>query len=108
MSQRDNFLGGFLAGTVVGGAVGGILGVLLASKLPKQEPATEESFKLNKPSGRKRQMKPPTEQSIEAARRGLEDKIAQLNEAIDDVRQQLGNVNGNAKEEGTRTIAQDS
>jgi hypothetical protein len=31
---------------------------------------------------------------IEAARRGLEDKIAQLNEAIDDVRQKLGGVNG--------------
>ena len=31
---------------------------------------------------------------MEVARRGLEDKIAQLNDAIDDVRQQLGTVNG--------------
>lgn len=30
---------------------------------------------------------------IEATRRSLEDKIAQLNATIDDVRQQLGNVN---------------
>jgi prefoldin subunit 5 len=33
-----------------------------------------------------------TEQSIEAARQGLEQKIAQLNEAIDDVRQQISQV----------------
>jgi hypothetical protein len=31
---------------------------------------------------------------MEVARRSLEDKIAQLNDAIDDVRQQLGGVNG--------------
>ena len=37
-----------------------------------------------------------TEQSIEVARRSLEDKIAQLNDAIDGVRQQLGHVNGRA------------
>jgi hypothetical protein len=35
---------------------------------------------------------------MEVARRGLEDKIAQLNDAIDDVRQQLGTVNGTPKE----------
>jgi hypothetical protein len=32
--------------------------------------------------------------SIESTRRSLETKIAQLNLAIDDVRQQLGTVNG--------------
>jgi hypothetical protein len=31
---------------------------------------------------------------MENARRSLEDKIAQLNATIDEVRQQLGNVNG--------------
>ena len=30
---------------------------------------------------------------MEIARRSLEDKIAQLNATIDDVREQLGNVN---------------
>ncbi len=98
-------------GSVVGGAVGGLLGVLLASKLSNQEVApSEESFKkLDKPPGRKRQLRAPTEQSIETARRGLEDKIAQLNDAIDDVRQQLGNVNGAPKDEGSqRTLSQDS
>lgn len=35
---------------------------------------------------------------MEMARRSLEDKIAQLNATIDEVRQQLGNVNGNANQ----------
>jgi prefoldin subunit 5 len=48
--------------------------------------------------GRKRELN--SEESIEAARRSLEDKIAQLNTAIDDVRQQLGKVNGNTERVG--------
>ncbi|MBD2464185.1 hypothetical protein H6G89_24590 [Oscillatoria sp. FACHB-1407] len=111
MSQ-DNFVGGFLTGAVVGGVVGGILGVLIASKVANADAATsEETFpKLStKPNkGRRGQLKPPTEQSIELARRGLEDKIAQLNEAIDDVRQQLGGVNGTPRESGEKAIARDS
>jgi prefoldin subunit 5 len=35
---------------------------------------------------------------METARRSLEDKIAQLNATIDEVRQQLGNVNGNSEQ----------
>ncbi|MBF2000423.1 MAG: hypothetical protein IGS50_13215 [Synechococcales cyanobacterium C42_A2020_086] len=104
MSQQGNFWGGFLLGTVVGGVVGGIVGTLAASRLSPVEPTdAEKSFsKLEaKPdkSSKKRALKPPTEQSIEVARRGLEDKIAQLNDAIDDVRQQLGAVNGTVREE---------
>jgi gas vesicle protein len=101
MSQQDNFVGGFLTGAVVGGVVGGIVGVLVTSRLNKSDAdGSEESFsKLEDKTGkaRKRQLKAPTEQSIEMARRGLEDKIAQLNDAIDDVRQQLSGVNGAAK-----------
>ncbi|MDX2213192.1 MAG: hypothetical protein SFY66_07875 [Oculatellaceae cyanobacterium bins.114] len=112
MSQQDNFVGGFFAGAVVGGVVGGILGVLIASKVANNDAtASEETFpKLGvKPNkSRKGQLRPPTEQSIELARRGLEDKIAQLNEAIDDVRQQLGGVNGAPKENIEKAIARDS
>lgn len=98
MSQQGNFIGGFLLGTVVGGVVGGVVGALAASRL-NQEPADSDgSFKkLDKPESKptkRRQLKAPTEQNMEVARRGLEDKIAQLNDAIDDVRQQLGTVNG--------------
>ncbi|HEY9698850.1 MAG TPA: hypothetical protein V6D10_16415 [Trichocoleus sp.] len=114
MSQQGNFISGFLLGTVVGGMVGGIVGALAASRLTQAElPESEANFsKLeNKPEGKvikRRQLKAPTEQTIETARRGLEDKIAQLNDAIDDVRQQLGAVNGTAKERsGERAISPD-
>jgi gas vesicle protein len=99
MSQQGNFFGGFLLGTVVGGIVGGVVGVLAASRLSPTEPPSPESFaKVESKTGRKRSLRPSTEQGIEIARRGLEDKIAQLNDAIDDVRQQLSTVNGTAKE----------
>jgi gas vesicle protein len=104
MSQRDSFLGGFLLGTVVGGAVGGILGAVVSSRLANDENSAEFP-QLKDKTTRKRQLKPPTEQSIEAARRGLEDKIAELNEAIDDVRQQLSSTNGAPIPEGGRAIA---
>jgi gas vesicle protein len=94
MSQQDNFFGGFVLGTIVGGVVGGIAGVLVSSRLAQEE----EGLKVD--GNAKRGLKPPTEQTIEVARRGLEDKIAQLNDAIDDVRQQLGAVNGNGAIEG--------
>jgi hypothetical protein len=95
MSNRDGFTGGFIAGALFGGIVGGILGTLLTSnRLQESLPADETLNSKNK----KRNLKPPTEQSIELARRGLEDKIAQLNEAIDDVREQLSTVNGRAED----------
>ena len=91
MSQQGNFFGGFLLGAVMGGAVGGVIGVLAASRLSQAE-ASDAKAEV-KPA-KKRQMKAAPEQNMEVARRGLEDKIAQLNDAIDDVRQQLGTVNG--------------
>jgi hypothetical protein len=100
MSQRDGFTSGFLAGAIVGGLFGGVIGALVAAQRDNNNDDAEQSL-LNstrteaKPiKARKRQLK--SEESIEVARRSLEDKIAQLNTAIDDVRQQLGTVNGNA------------
>jgi gas vesicle protein len=110
MSQQGNFVGGFLLGTVVGGIVGGITGVLVASRISQTGTANEEGAmtkidnKLEAKASRKRQLRAATEQNMEVARRGLEDKIAQLNEAIDDVRQQLGTVNGNG-ESGEQSTA---
>lgn len=110
MSQQGNFFGGFLAGTIVGGVVGGILGAVVASRISQPEAAESEGFtKVEGKPAKKRQLKAPTEQSIEIARRGLEDKIAQLNDAIDDVRQQLGGVNGLPREKSAeRPVSQDS
>lgn len=108
MSQQGNFVGGFLLGTVVGGVVGGIVGVLVTSRLSQPGTSDGESSisKLDNAErrGKKRQLKASTEQNMEVARRGLEDKIAQLNEAIDDVRQQLGTVNGAGGEGGEQTV----
>jgi gas vesicle protein len=106
MSQQGNFVGGFLLGSVVGGVVGGVIGVLAASRLSQAE--APDVAKIDAKATKKRQIKSATEPGMETARRGLEDKIAQLNDAIDDVRQQLGTVNGTAKEQNkSRAIPQD-
>ena len=92
MSQKDGFGSGFVVGSIVGGLVGGLLGGLLVSSRDKQD-----SQEKNKSLAEGEQaVKFTTEESIEVARHSLEDKIAQLNLAIDDVRQQLETVNGNS------------
>lgn len=103
MSDRNNFLGGFLLGTLVGGAVGGVVGVLVSSRL-NPETEGEDNFKLEEGKRKRKSLSGlSTEERMEVARRGLEDKIAQLNEAIDDVRQQLGTVNGRSEGEGSES-----
>ncbi|MDX2244362.1 MAG: hypothetical protein NW224_27120 [Leptolyngbyaceae cyanobacterium bins.302] len=105
MSQRDGFSGGFVLGTIVGGIVGGVVGALLtARQFTAEEEGQEQgtpnkALKPTKPSRKRGSIKPGREGvDMEAARRSLEDKIAQLNDAIDDVRQQLGGENENAAE----------
>ncbi|MCA2554867.1 MAG: hypothetical protein IM466_14380 [Microcystis sp. M04BS1] len=94
MSQRDGFTGGFLAGAIVGGLVGGVLGTVLANRSRRSlEDADNQSFLESIRNGR---LTP--EEGMEMARRSLEDKIAQLNLAIDDVRQQLESVDENASD----------
>ena len=100
MSQQDGFAGGFLLGSLVGGVLGGVVGALIATKQLENASGTEEPILGKTPlegktTQRKGLFKPASAQTdMEAARRSLEDKIAQLNDAIDDVRQQLGGVNG--------------
>jgi hypothetical protein len=104
----DRFAGGFLAGTIFGSVVGGLVGTWLATKLIESEddaaallseggPANiaKEQFKRIK----RRVLNVTEEPTIEEARQGLEDKIAQLNDAIDLARQQLSKVNGNGAPE---------
>lgn len=107
MSNRDNFAAGFLVGTLLGGAIGGVLGAIVGSKLSEESPSRENG---NLPETRPRKLKKrpfAREESIETARRSLETKIAQLNDAIDDVRQQLSNVNGTTEEEAEPPIAEE-
>jgi len=115
MSQRDGFTGGLLIGTVVGGVVGGVLGALLARRDPKlatpEQTEVEPSQNLSHQAAvKKRQMKSADHESLEmeSARRSLEDKIAQLNETIDQVRNELGNVNNNPSQDvKERYLSQD-
>lgn len=84
MSQRESFVGGFVLGALVGGIAGGVVGAVLASRQNSQgRPSSLQSDREKNLEGRT---------SMEMARHTLEDKIAQLNLAIDDVRQQLGSV----------------
>ena len=92
MSNRDGFTSGLMVGGVLGGLVGGILGVVLASRLSKDNSLAQQSGLA--PNSKK--PNPLESENIEIARLSLEDKIAQLNQAIDDVRQQLDTVNGNS------------
>ena len=93
MSDRDNFGSGFVLGAILGGVVGGLLGTVLTSRR-NDEAKAEKKSRLKTLSTDSF----PTDNSIENSRRTLEDKIAQLNLAIDDVRHQLGQVNGNEQD----------
>lgn len=96
MSQNDGFASGFLTGAVVGGLIGGLIGALVTAGKNNQNDHEDQSLLKSEESdpkairARKRELK--AEASIEAARQSLEDKIAQLNSAIDDVRQQVSTV----------------
>lgn len=88
MSQ-NNFAGGFITGALVGGAIGGIVGVLASNRLRRAAP---DDFTQLSEEERRQLENATAEERMEIARRGLEDKIAQLNLAIEDVRVQMGNV----------------
>ena len=93
MSQKDNFGGGFVIGSIVGGLVGGLLGALLATR----DETVETTEKLNLGGG-EAPLDLSSEESIEEARHGLESKISQLNNAIDEVRRQLESVDESSNE----------
>ena len=94
MSQKDSFGSGFVVGSIIGGLLGGFLGAILANSREK----TNSEEKSKPLAERAQPVQFTNEESIEVARHSLEDKIAQLNLAIDDVRQQLETVNGNSAE----------
>jgi gas vesicle protein len=89
MSQKDGFSTGFLLGSIVGGLVGGTIGALLANRqLADDEPEVLRRVKARTQGKADR----ADAQSIESARQSLEDKIADLNGAIDEVRSSLSEV----------------
>ncbi|MEB3226059.1 MAG: hypothetical protein VKJ86_09670 [Synechococcus sp.] len=84
MSQRDGFGTGFLLGTIFGGVVGGIAGAIAVSKVKENAAVRQSQWAEDEEP-----LSFDTEEGMEMARRSLENKIAQLNGAIDDVRQQM-------------------
>lgn len=104
----DRFAGGFLAGTIFGSVVGGLVGTWLATKLIEAENDADSLSESSGPASiakeqfrriRQRVLNATEEPTVEEARQGLEDKIAQLNDAIDVARQQLSKVNGSGAPE---------
>lgn len=95
MSQQKGFGNGFILGSIVGGVIGGVLGTVLANRNEPSISAVDRDL-LPKKRQNSQEIDFSSEESIELARHGLEDKIAQLNLAIDDVRQQLGTVKANS------------
>ncbi|NJL97398.1 MAG: hypothetical protein HC924_00460 [Synechococcaceae cyanobacterium SM2_3_2] len=103
MAQKEgDFLGGFVIGAVVGGIVGGVIGAALVPRLLKRgshkvagertdpwqqtQSPTPEKNTSRRVSAR---LQAADDVAIAQARKTLEEKIAQLNEAIQDTRAQL-------------------
>ncbi len=76
---NDHFWLGFLVGSLVGGTVGAILATLVAHRQAL-------TALLVVHGGTRRDSPPPAGDRLRA---DLEEKIARLNEAIDDIRRQM-------------------
>ena len=95
MSNRDGFSGGFWLGTLVGGVVGGIVGASIANQRANRFDADSENMRLSGERGEKRPFKSSRSRKLdrmEMARRSLDDKISDLNNAIDSVRSSIGHT----------------
>jgi len=86
VSQRDGFGGGFALGTMLGILAGGALGAVLATRARQHREIEETPFAAAAAP------EPDELDAADSTRRSLEQKISQLNLAIDDVRQQLSTV----------------
>ena len=115
MSQQDNFSSGFVWGAVLGGIAGGLIGSTLANRSGEPDDDVDSEHDSNRrtnpqpefPPAKSRRrplrLESAPKKNMELARQSLEDKIASLNDAIDDVRQQLHQVNA----EDVRSVPSD-
>ena len=104
MSQSGNFTSGFFLGALLGGVVGGVAGVLAANRISRTEAEEPANFNQLSDDIRQNLADMSNDERMEVARRGLEDKISELNAAIEEVRQQLGSTNGHMTDYETSTI----
>jgi hypothetical protein len=99
MSNRDGFGSGFWLGTLVGGIIGGVVGATIATQKANRIDDDANSGMLASERGGKRPLKSNRMRSMdrmEVARRSLDDKISDLNNAIDVVRSSIGQTPGDA------------
>ncbi|MGY6530254.1 MAG: hypothetical protein ACXITR_10030 [Cyanobacterium sp.] len=81
MSEKDNFGSGFLLGTIIGGIVGGVIGAIASKKVNDMGQNDSDTDLNSLDNGFLN-----NRENIETARLSLEEKINQLNHAIEDVR----------------------
>ncbi|WP_287130026.1 hypothetical protein [Candidatus Cyanaurora vandensis] len=81
-NQADRFGDGLAVGVLIGSVIGGVVGALITSQVQRQAKpmAVQETLE---------EVQKNTEQVLGDARRSLEEKITQLNEAIETARQRL-------------------
>lgn len=91
MSEKDNFGTGFLLGTIVGGVIGGILGTIVANK-------NRENLNSKEGKSTDYSIFSADDEGISHSHLSLEDKINQLNHAIDDVKVTLSKNKENQME----------
>ncbi len=104
MSQSGNFTSGFFVGALLGGLVGSVAGVLAANRISRTDSEDTASFNQLSDNIRQNLSDMSSDERMEIARRGLEDKISELNAAIEEVRQQLGSTNGRITDYETSTM----
>ena len=92
MSNKDSFVSGLIAGAAFGSLAGGLLGILIGTSI-SDDPELVENLLDSQDTEKQKSIKELD--STEVAHQSLEAQIAQLNQAIDEVRQQIDNVNGN-------------
>jgi len=95
MAQREGFGSGFILGSLVGGIVGGIVGAVFVSRNTGDESPNGDDDLFRAPAA----IDASNAESLATdARRSLEEKISQINLAIEDVLQRLGSENGSPTE----------
>ncbi|MBA4450379.1 hypothetical protein FHK94_12700, partial [Cylindrospermopsis raciborskii CS-506_D] len=74
-----------------------------------EDGGNSDDLEMGKGGTRRKQMKSAVSQDLamETARRSLEDKIAQLNATIDDVREQLNSVNSSSPGSSQSSLIQE-
>jgi hypothetical protein len=82
MSQKDNFGAGFVLGSIVGAVVGAVVGVAVTRQ--NRDRTIDDRRSARRSRSLDAASHNPDE--IDRTRRNLEDKIADLHGAIDDVR----------------------